>query len=216
MGSAVFNCHYQQNPVAPEGSPLRWEWFGSYNEVLPRVRYQLIVQSWDTGMSADPRSDWSASTIWGYLHPHWHLLDVWRGQLDYPDLRARVLALVNHWAPGRILIEVAATGRPLLDELARAGRDRRFVRITPDRDKEIRFAAACAPVEEGKVCLPREAPWLAAFRRELQAFPRGRNDDQVDSFTQFLNWTKGLGFLCALPHEHPLRERRRRNIRRKP
>ncbi len=27
MGAAVFNCQYQQNPITPKGSPLRWEWF---------------------------------------------------------------------------------------------------------------------------------------------------------------------------------------------
>src|SRR6056297_2180783 len=59
MGAAVFNCQYQQNPVAPDGSPLRWEWFDSYDEVLPRHAYEMVVQSWDTGTSADPRSDYS-------------------------------------------------------------------------------------------------------------------------------------------------------------
>ena len=34
MGAAAFNCQYQQNPIAPDGSPLRWEWFGSYDTRL--------------------------------------------------------------------------------------------------------------------------------------------------------------------------------------
>ncbi|MEO0750457.1 MAG: hypothetical protein AAFY25_01510 [Pseudomonadota bacterium] len=45
MGSAVFNCQYQQNPIPPDGSPLRWEWFGTYDECAPRNWYQLVVQS---------------------------------------------------------------------------------------------------------------------------------------------------------------------------
>ena len=60
-----------------------------------------------------------------------------------------------------------------------------------------------------KVFLPREAPWLAEFRRELQGFPRGRHDDQVDSFSQFLNWSIGIGFWRSLDREHPLRRERR-------
>lgn len=217
MGPAVFNCQYQQNPIAPDGSPLRWEWFGSYGEVLARNRYHLIVQSWDTGTSADPRSDFSVCTTWGFLPPHWHLLDVWRGQLGYPELKAKVLALVDRWDPDRVLIEDAATGRPLLDELFQD--DRRFNRVTPDKNKEIRFNAACAPVEEGKVRLPVEAAWLKDFKQELQSFPRGRNDDQVDSFSQFLNWSKGTGFYRALGREHPInlerRERNRSRVRRR-
>ncbi|WP_206021027.1 phage terminase large subunit [Antarcticimicrobium luteum] len=216
MGAAVFNCQYQQNPVAPDGSPLRWEWFGSYDEALPRHRYHLIVQSWDTGTSSDPRSDFSVCTTWGFLPPHWHLLDVWRGQLDYPELKAKVLSLVGRWDPDKVLIEDAATGRPLLHELFQD--DRRFQSVRPENEKEIRFSAACAPVEEGKVVLPVEASWLPAFKRELQSFPRGRHDDQVDSFSQFLNWSKGNGFWRTLPRDHPLklerRERSRSRVRR--
>ncbi len=67
--------------------------------------------------------------------------------------------------------------------------------------------------------LPADAPWLAAFKRELQSFPRGRNDDQVDSFAHFANWSKGVGFYRALGHDHQInierRERRRERIRRR-
>jgi len=34
--------------------------------------------------------------------------------------------------------------------------------------------------------LPREAPWLADFERELFDFPNGAHDDMVDAFTQGL------------------------------
>ncbi|WP_170340454.1 phage terminase large subunit [Ruegeria arenilitoris] len=207
MGTAIFNCQYQQNPIAPDGSLLRWEWFGTFDEVLPRHHYHLVVQSWDTGTSSDPRSDYSVGTTWGFLPPHWHLLDLWRGQLDYPELKSKVLTLVGQWDPETVLIEDAATGRPLFQELFQD--DKRFNRVTPDKDKEIRFNAACAPVEAGKVCLPADSPWLATFKRELQSFPRGRNDDQVDSFSQFLNWSKGNGFYRALGREHPINVARR-------
>ncbi|WP_171052629.1 phage terminase large subunit [Ruegeria sediminis] len=210
MGSAVFNCQYQQNPVAPDGSPLRWEWFKTY-ETAPDMRLcQLVVQSWDTGTSSDPRSDYSVCTTWGFWDNAWYLLDLWRGQLDYPDLKSKALALVRQWNPDKVLIEDAATGRPLFQELFQD--DKRYVRMVPEKDKEIRFNAACAPVEEGKVFLPVEAHWLPVFKRELQSFPRGRNDDQVDSFSQFLNWSKGNGFYRSLGREHPINlERRERN-----
>ena len=212
MGAAVFNCQYQQNPIAPDGSPLRWEWFGAYDEWEPRNWYQLVVESWDTGTSADPRSDFSVCTTWGFRDRHWYLLDVWRGQLDYPELKAKTLQLVRDWDPDLVLIEDAATGRPLFSELFRD--DKRYQRIAPKDDKEIRFASACAPVEEGTVLLPTEAPWLLDFKRELQSFPRGRNDDQVDSFSQFLNWSKGRGFYRALGRDHPVNRQRNERIER--
>jgi predicted phage terminase large subunit-like protein len=211
MGAAIFNCQYQQNPIAAGGSPLRWEWFRTYDRVQDRRWYQVIIQSWDTGTSADPNSSFSVCTTWGFRENVWYLLDVWRGQLDYPDLKAKMLLLVDEWEPDQVLIEDASSGRPLFQELFRNDR-RLFLRIRPDKEKEIRFAAACAPVEEGKVYLPAEAPWLAAFKRELQGFPRASKDDQVDSFSQFLNWSKGRGYLLALPIDDPLRvESRNRN-----
>ncbi|WP_412551887.1 phage terminase large subunit [Shimia sp. MIT910701] len=217
MGTATFNCQYQQNPIAPDGSTLRWEWFGTYEEALPRSAYQMVVQSWDTGMSADPRSDFSVCTTWGFTGNGWHLLDVYRRQLDFPDLEAKAKSLVRQWDPDRVLIEDAASGKPLFQKLFMDDRSR-YQAIRPDKDKEIRFNAACSPVEEGNVLLPREADWLPAFKRELQGFPRGRNDDQVDSFSQFLNWSTGNGFYRTLGREHPInlarreqsRERRRR------
>ena len=39
MGAATFNCQYQQNPIAPDGSPLQWEWFKTYDQILDRRWY---------------------------------------------------------------------------------------------------------------------------------------------------------------------------------
>lgn len=210
MGASTFNMQYQQNPTAPDGSTLRWEWFGTYDEPLPRNRYEMVVQSWDTAMSADPRADFSVCTTWGFHCKHWHLLDVFRDRLDYPDLRKKCLQLQSDWEADRVYIENAASGKPLLQD-CRNENEQRFFAINPKLDKEIRFNVACAFVESGLVLLPTEAPWLAVFKRELQGFPRARFDDQVDSFSQFLNWAKGVGFRRALGREHPInREHRTR------
>jgi len=212
MGSATFNCQYQQNPIAPDGSVLKWEWFSVYDDPGERSSYQMIVQSWDTGMSADPRSDFSVCTTWGFKENLWHLLDVYRGQLDFSDLKNKTLQLVQQWDPDRVLIEDAVSGKSLLQVLFREDR-RRYEAIRPVQDKEVRFNAACAPVEEGKVVLPREASWLPAFKRELQGFPRTTNKDQADSFSQFLNWSTQVGFWRALGREHPLNVERRERSR---
>ncbi len=43
---------------------------------------------------------------------------------------------------------------------------------------------------EGFVHLPAEAPWRHAFRRELLSFPKRTHDDQVDAFSQLVNWAR--------------------------
>lgn len=206
MGSATFQMQYQQNPTAAEGSILRWEWFGTYEEALPRRNYHYVVQSWDTGMSADPKSDPSVCTTWGFHANKWHLLDVLRERLEYPDLKKTALRHADRWTAELVLIEKVSSGTSLLQDCHRGDRAR-FRGLTPREDKEVRFNAACAKVEAGDILLPREAPWLPEFKREMQGFPRAKHDDQVDSFSQFVNWTRGSGPARWIPgHESPRRE----------
>lgn len=51
----------------------------------------------------------------------------------------------------------------------------------------MRMNQQTARIEAGSVFLPKQAPWLDEFRRELLAFPAGRYSDQADAFSQALN-----------------------------
>ncbi|WP_347310004.1 phage terminase large subunit [Defluviimonas sp. SAOS-178_SWC] len=208
MGSVVFNCQYQQNPTAADGSPLRWEWFGSYEKAPSRSAFEMLVQSWDTASSADPNAAFSVCTTWGFRERKWWLLDVFRARLEYPELKRKCLAMAEDWAADLVLIEKASSGVPLLQDCRLVHRGR-FQASTPETDKERRFRAACAPVSEGLVLLPLEAPWLPSFRQELLAFPRGAFKDQVDSFSQMMNWATSGRFYAKLSVDHPIIAERR-------
>ncbi len=201
IGSFAFSAQYQQNPVPPGGNRLRWEWFGTYDECPARTYFQQVVQSWDTAVTAEPTSDFSVGTTWGYREGKWYLLDLYRARLDYPDLKRKVSELHRGWNADRVIIEHASTGIPLVHELSRDVRQSRrdrgdpfeyqgrtFISYRPTQDKEARFAAQTARLEEGIVVIPEQADWLAEFKNELLAFPNGRYDDQVDSVAQFLEW----------------------------
>ena len=207
MGSAAFNCQYQQNPIAPDGSALRWEWFGTYDDMPRRTEFQFVGQSWDTAMSANPGADFSVCTKWGFRGEKWYLLDVFRKQLDMPDLRAAVLRLAKQWNPQKILIEDASSGTPLLQELRQKGLFRFVpVKVRSDENKEIRFGYAGVHIEAGKIVLPRQAPWMADFKRELMGFPRSLKCDQVDSVSQFINWACNGGLEHRFSGEWQRRE----------
>jgi predicted phage terminase large subunit-like protein len=192
MGPAVFSAQYQQDPVAPEGNLIRMEWFGTYDERPERHEFLKVVQSWDTGMSAAPTSDYSVCTTWGFGRDDkkWFLLDVFRKRLDFPDLKRAVIQFEARWGADQVLIEDACSGKSLWQEL-RATSTFVPIMIKPDRSKEERFTGCLAEVEAGNILLPIEAPWLDLFRGELKAFPAVRHDDQVDSFSQFVNWQVG-------------------------
>lgn len=194
LGLVAFSAQYQQEPVTPEGNMIRLEWFSTYDEAPPRHRFIKVIQSWDTGMTAAPTSDYSVCTTWGFeVERHkWYLLDVFRKRLDFPDLKRAVVNLRNRYRADKVIMEEAGSGFALYQDLRATG-ELRLVMIPPVSSKEERFNGCLAEVEAGHFLLPAEAPWINDFRRELQAFPDGRYDDQADSFSQFVlyqlrNW----------------------------
>jgi predicted phage terminase large subunit-like protein len=188
IGTFAFSAQYQQNPVAPEGNRLRWEWFGTYQKELPRTHFQQVVQSWDTALTAEPSSDFTVCTTWGFREGRWYLLDLLRERLDYPDIKRAIQAQRQRWRADLVLIEYANSGIPLFREFRNEGRGA-LTPYKPSTDKLTRAIAQTAKLEAGQVLVPEQAPWLAVFRDEVRAFPMGRYDDQVDSMVQFLDWS---------------------------
>ena len=117
-------------------------------------------------------------------------MDVWRGRLEYPDLKRKVIALQNQLSARTVLIEKTGLGLSLYQDL-KANSPTGFpnpIGIAPVSDKLTRMEAETARIEAGHVVLPKDAHWLDLFLAELLGFPNGRHDDQVDSVSQFLNW----------------------------
>lgn len=189
LGPVVFSAQYQQEPIAAEGNMIRLEWFGTYKEAPPRYCFTKIVQSWDTGMTSAPTSDYSVCTTWGFEREQrkWYLLDVFRKRLDFPDLKRAVIDLCNRYRADKVIMEQAGSGFALCQDL-RATKSIRLLMVKPVASKEERFNGCLGEVEAGHFLLPSEAPWLQAFKHELRAFPEGKYDDQVDSFSQFVQF----------------------------
>jgi predicted phage terminase large subunit-like protein len=190
LGSLAFSAQYQQRPVPIEGNLIKREWFHSYDELPTVSPGTRIVQSWDVAGTVTARSDFSVCTTWAICRKDFYLLDAWRGRLEYPDLKRKVIALQREHDAVTVLIEKSDLGLNLVQDLA-ADSPRGFpnpIRIAPQADKVTRMVAESARIEAGHVVLPRDAPWLGEFLNELMAFPNGRHDDQVDSVSQFLNW----------------------------
>lgn len=221
MGASVFSAQYQQDPTPPGGNRMRWEWFGSYEDELSRSDFQWIAQSWDTGLTAQPTSDYSVGMTWGFRENRWYLLDLVRERLDFPDLKRRVRAQADRWRADLVLIEQAGSGYSLMQQLRFEDRveGARYQYRKPRADKVTRFEAQTANLETGRYLVPTHARWLEEFRRELLAFPNGKYDDQVDSLVQFLDWSasqQGSNFVerdprtgrplrCNRPAGRPLR-----------
>ena len=187
LGSYNFSAQYQQEPVPPGGTMIRWAWLNTYGELPARIRYDSIVQSWDTASKAGVLNDYSVCTTWLVQGKNYYLIAVFRKRLEYPDLRRQVIAEARRHQANVVLIEDAASGMHLVQDLQRSG-EPRPIAMRPEGDKVTRMAAHTAIMEAGYVHLPEQAAWLPDLQTELLSFPHGVHDDQVDSISQFLTW----------------------------
>ncbi|MDU8912249.1 phage terminase large subunit [Aestuariicoccus sp. MJ-SS9] len=187
LGSYAFSAQYQQRPAPIDGGLVKWSWFKTYDRTPDlRAGYQ-IVQSWDTASKADEANDYSVCTTWMVRGADAWLVDLFRARLEYPDLRRRIISEASRHKVATVLIEDAGSGTNLIQDLRRETRHN-VIGIRPKNDKATRLLAVSPQIEAGRIAVPKDAPWIADFRRELTHFPKGKHDDQVDSLTQFLGW----------------------------
>lgn len=189
IGEYNFLSQYQQNPSPPGGAMVKTDWFRFYEPGEEPARFSRIVLSLDSANKATELSDYSVFTVWGVDYKHYYLLDVVRLKLNYPDLKRKVIELTKKYDARTILIEDKASGTQLIQDL----KSEHLNGVTeykppPGTDKIMRLHAQTAMFENGRVFLPRTAPWLADYIHELTSFPGSRYDDQVDSTTQFLDY----------------------------
>ena len=156
----------------------------------------MTVQSWDTAHKTGEANDYSVCTTWGRTSDRqFYLLDIFRAKLAFPPLVARVQSLYAQHKPDTILVEDSPGSTALIQSL-RHDTDLPINAVKPEADKITRLNVLTGLVESGHVILPPEAPWLDDFLLEITRFPRAKHDDQVDSFTQALNWMR-----TAFKHE---------------
>ena len=165
------------------------EWLQDYDPSAPLPRFTTVIQSWDTANKSGELNDYSVCTTWGLYDGRYYLLDVFRKRLNYPELKQAVIDHSAQFNPNQVLIEDKGSGTQLIQELQAAhlyGIEP--YQPPPQADKIMRANAQTPKFESGRVLLPRTAPWLEEYERELLAFPGTKYDDQVDSTAQALDY----------------------------
>jgi len=132
LGSYFFSAQYQQEPMLPDGNLVSIRWFPRYAE--PPRQFDRIFQSWDTASSAGELNSYSVCTTWGIRDKKIYLLDVYRKQVEYPDLKRAVHAQAQLHRAQTIVVEDKSSGIALLQEMKRDG-VYNMKAIKPDKDK---------------------------------------------------------------------------------
>jgi len=88
-----------------------------------------------------------------------------------------------HWT----LVEEKASGKSAVQEMQRINIPVKGVQV--NRDKIARANQSTPPFESGNVYFPY-AEYTDRIIAQLTGFPNTKNDDIVDSITQFINWAR--------------------------
>jgi predicted phage terminase large subunit-like protein len=182
----VFAGQFQGRPRPDSGNFFKVEKFGVPLEAEPVGLRR--VRAWDLG-ATESGGDWTAGVLMGERGGVYYVLDVERGQ----------------WGPERcdeIIKQTAALdGRDVAihgaqDPGAAGKRDaqaftKNLAGYVVKTDlvsgaKETRARAFAAQVNAGNVRIVR-GDWNKVFLKELQGFPQGKNDDQVDAAADAFN-----------------------------
>lgn len=158
-------------------------------DTLQKHESSVTVQSWDTAIKAGLGNDASACATFREIEGVHYLIDMLMVRLEYPALKRLIVSHAERFAPEVILMEDKASGQSLIQDL-RMETHWPILPIQPKGDKIARVARISPMVEAGKVALPSHATWLANFEQEIGGFPHEAHDDQVDAFSQYLNWVR--------------------------
>jgi predicted phage terminase large subunit-like protein len=183
---------YCGRPTAEEGAIFKGDWL-KLEPVPPRRRGDWVFQAMDTAYSKHRDADYTVITTWRVEKNCYRLLDVVRGRLEFPELKAAAIVGAAQWHPVAILVEDIGSGKSLAQQLA-AESVLPVLPWKPDGDKKLRANAVTHLFAAGKVVLPLQAPWLRDYVSELLQFPSGAHDDQVDATTMALAWAHQQGF----------------------
>jgi predicted phage terminase large subunit-like protein len=188
LGPNRFAQMYQGVPVPAGGAIFQESWW-QYWSALPPM--SLILQTIDTAFQEKQNSDYSVIQTWGLgLNGKFYLLDQWRKRVSFPDLKNAAFEQYKKWKPSQVIIEERASGQSLIQELRQERDGFPSIPVLPykdqNRDKVMRANSVAGYFESGVVQIPRDdkVQWdtcsVGGFKSEMQFFPAGAHDDQVD------------------------------------
>ena len=200
LGSYGYAGQHQQRPAPEDGGLFKKSWFKDFDlawlpngkpdwKSMPRVD-QLYV-SIDAAFKGEETSDFVSIQVIGRQGRMRYILDNITARMDFVRTLSAVKVILERWGKvAGILIEDKANGSATVSMLQSAG-VAGVIPINPEGGKFSRANAVAPFCEAGDVMIPRIAPWRESWLHEVAVFPNGANDDQVDAFTQALNYMRG-------------------------
>ena len=181
----AFDMLYQQDVDGQALPPIAGCHFQHYDpDNLSAASYVISI---DTGTDQGDGRSFSVIQVWARVDNKHYLVDQYRARCDFHDLYRAARRLCRPYPRCPILVERTANGPALIAKLKRKW-PKRVHDITPRGSKASRLRPHIEAILAGRIYLPLDAPFCARFVQEFVEFPHGRHTDQVDAFSQYMDW----------------------------
>ena len=171
--------------VRATGGMFRREWYKIYDDwptFIPRVRYWDLASTEPSDSNPDP--DWTVGALLGrHSNGMIWVLDVRRVRTTPLGVKTLIQQTAQMDGPEVTICieqEPGASGKALIQDYIRMLQGYAVRAIRPTGDKVTRARPLSSYSEAGNVSI-LAGPWVGAFLDELDAFPDGSHDDQVDA-----------------------------------
>lgn len=188
----------QQNPKPRKGGlfPIdNWQYYDTPPSTI--IRTAIFI---DAAQKPGISNDWSVFAVWLETHNAFYLLDLWRKKTTSPILYTLSEDICMRYNPDVVIIEDKSAGSGLIQHL-RDETSYPIIAFDPmQRDKVVRATAATPTVAAKKCFLPHyikgedekgnSINLVKYFVKEHNVFPKGKNDDCVDTTSMMVEYFK--------------------------
>jgi predicted phage terminase large subunit-like protein len=182
-GTFNYQGQFNQSPVSRSGGLLDPSWFKEWSESKLYDTWDDMLTSWDFTFKGTKDSDFVVGQVWARKKQEYFLLDQVRQQADFVQTLAMFTRLLAKWPQVRQhVVEAKANGEAIISSLRQSVAG--IIPVSPKDSKEARVSAVSPIIESGNIYIPADAKWKEDFLHEAALFPKGKNDDMVDSMSQ--------------------------------
>lgn len=195
LGSYMFSCLYLNVPVPSSLMVFRKEWLQFFDILPPQGRLMVYITVDPAGdpQGARGEPDYNVILVGGkdMATGYCYVLDYWRSQANPGEVIEALFDLVETYHPLQIGIESNAYQNTFAywvkEWMRKTGT---FFPIKPQsslRKKEDRIKGLQPLVESGTLLFKK---WMKELFTEMEAFPKGANDDILDALSMQLRFWK--------------------------
>lgn len=182
----IWSALYQQNPVPDSGIFFKEDMF-RYEPVVPDYGNWNIYAAWDLAIGQKHTNDYTVGIVGAHdYNDQLHIINVVRVRTDeIAELIMGTCEPYKRQLQG-LGIEQGQIQLSVMPNLMKLMKEKRWyptldTTLKPVTDKAARARPAQGWMQQGRVLLPSNQPWVGTFTSELLRFPGGKYDDQVDA-----------------------------------